>query len=119
LQVSASELTISKIDEDFLNQVIGLLEKNLDNADFDIDSFCRNLGVSSSYLYRKIKNITGLSPNEFIRTYRLKKAAVLIRESSMNVSEIAYQVGFNDALYFSKCFKKQFGTSPSLYFQNN
>jgi signal transduction histidine kinase/ligand-binding sensor domain-containing protein/DNA-binding response OmpR family regulator len=119
LQVSASELTISKIDEDFLNQVISLLEKNLDNADFDIDSFCRNLGVSSSYLYRKIKNITGLSPNEFIRTYRLKKAAVLIRESSMNVSEIAYQVGFNDALYFSKCFKKQFGTSPSLYFQNN
>ncbi len=119
LRISASELTISKIDEDFLNQITGLLEKNLDNSDFDIDSFCRNLGVSSSYLYRKIKNITGLSPNEFIRTYRLRKAAVLFRESKMNVSEIAYHVGFNDPLYFSKCFKKQFGISPSMYFQNN
>jgi signal transduction histidine kinase/ligand-binding sensor domain-containing protein/DNA-binding response OmpR family regulator len=115
VHVSAKELTISKIDEDFMQQIIDLLEKNLDNSGFDIDSFCRNIGVSPSQLYRKIKSITGLSPNEFIRTYRLKKAAVLIRESNLNISEIAYQVGFNDALYFSKCFKKQFGTTPSLY----
>jgi len=92
-----------------------LLENNLDNGGFDIDHFCKNLGVSSSHLYRKIKNITGFSPNEFIRIYRLKKAAVLIKESKMNISEIAYQVGFNDALYFSKCFKKQFGSSPSTF----
>ena len=115
VHVSARELTISKIDEDFMQQIIDLLEKNLDNSGFDIDSFCRNIGVSSSQLYRKIKSITGLSPNEFIRTYRLKKAAVLIQESTLNISEIAYKVGFNDALYFSKCFKKQFGTTPSLY----
>ncbi len=118
VNVSAKELTISKIDEDFMQQIIDLLEKNLDNSGFDIDSFCRNIGVSPSQLYRKIKSITGLSPNEFIRTYRLKKAAVLIRESNLNISEIAYQVGFNDALYFSKCFKKQFGTTPSLYSVN-
>ena len=115
VNVSAKELTISKIDEDFMQQIIDLLEKNLDNSDFDIDSFCKNIGVSPSQLYRKIKSITGLSPNEFIRTYRLKKAAVLIQESNLNISEIAYKVGFNDALYFSKCFKKQFGTTPSLY----
>lgn len=115
VNVSARELTISKIDEDFMQQIIDLLEKNLDNSGFDIESFCKNIGVSSSQLYRKIKSITGLSPNEFIRTYRLKKAAVLIQESNLNISEIAYKVGFNDALYFSKCFKKQFGTTPSLY----
>ncbi len=115
VNVSAKELTISKIDEDFMQQIIDLLEINLDNSGFDIDSFCKNVGVSPSQLYRKIKGITGLSPNEFIRTYRLKKAAVLIRESNLNISEIAYNVGFNDALYFSKCFKKQFGTTPSLY----
>jgi signal transduction histidine kinase/ligand-binding sensor domain-containing protein/DNA-binding response OmpR family regulator len=118
LNVSAKELTISKIDEDFMQQVILLLEKNIDNSEFDIDSFCKNIGVSSSQLYRKIKSITGLSPNEFIRTYRLKKAAHLITESNLNISEIAYKVGFNDALYFSKCFKKQFGTTPSLYSVN-
>lgn len=118
IHVSATELTISKIDEDFLGKVIDLLERNLDNADFDIESFSKNIGVSSSQLYRKIKSITGHSPNEFIRIYRLKKAAVLIKDSNLNISEIAYKVGFNDALYFSKCFKKQFGTAPSMYFVN-
>ena len=113
MKVSAKELTISKIDEDFLNKVVDLIERNLDNADFDIDAFSKNLGVSSSQLYRKIKGITGVSPNEFIRTYRLKEAAKMISETGLSISEIAYKVGFNDALYFSKCFKKQFGTSPS------
>jgi YesN/AraC family two-component response regulator len=115
MTLSAKELTISKIDEDFIQNVVDLIEENIDNSDFDIDSFCKTIGVSSSQLYRKIKNITGLSPNEFIRTYRLKKAAALILETNLNVSEIAYRVGFNDALYFSKCFKKQFGISPSNY----
>lgn len=116
-KISVTELTISGIDEDFLNQVLELLEKNLDNGDFDLEHFCKRLGVSSSHFYRKIKSITGLAPNEFIRTHRLKKAALLMRESEMNVSEIAFHVGFNDALYFSKCFKKQFGISPSHYAQ--
>jgi signal transduction histidine kinase/ligand-binding sensor domain-containing protein/DNA-binding response OmpR family regulator len=119
IHASAKELTISKIDEDFMQNVIYLIEKNIDNADFNMDSFRKNIGVSSSQLYRKIKVISGLSPNEFIRTYRLKKAAILIKESNLNISEIAYKVGFNDALYFSKCFKKQFGTSPSSYAVNS
>ena len=118
LNVTAGELTISKIDEDFMHQVVELLDKNIDNPEFDIEIFSRNIGVSSSQLYRKIKSITGLSPNEFIRTYRLKRAAHLIKESNLNISEIAYKVGFNDALYFSKCFKKQFGTAPSSYSVN-
>ena len=117
-QLSAKELTISKIDEDFIQEVTDLIEMNIDNADFNIDNFSKNIGVSSSQLYRKMKSITGLSPNEFIRTYRLKKAALLIKESNLNISEVAYQVGFNDALYFSKCFKKQFGSTPSLYSKN-
>jgi DNA-binding response OmpR family regulator len=115
INATVKELTISKIDEEFLEKVIGLLDENLDNTEFDIESFCKNTGVSSSQLYRKIKNITGHSPNEFIRIHRLKKAAVLIKTTEFNISEIAYKVGFNDALYFSKCFKKQFGTTPSMY----
>lgn len=114
-KVTSKELTISKIDEDFMNKVIDLLRENLDNANFNIDSFAKNLGLSSSQLYRKIKGIAGVSPNEFIRTYRLREAAKLITETTFNMSEIAYKVGFNDSLYFSKCFKRQFGVAPSKY----
>ncbi len=115
LHISALELTRSKTDEIFLHKVIGLLEDNLDNSELDIETLCKSMAVSSSQLYRKIRSITGLSPNEFIRTYRLKKAAALILEADYNISEVAYKVGFNDALYFSKCFKKHFGYSPSSY----
>jgi signal transduction histidine kinase/ligand-binding sensor domain-containing protein/DNA-binding response OmpR family regulator len=115
ITISTKDLTISKIDEDFLLEVVDIIEKNIDNVEFDIEYFSKNIGVSTSQLYRKIKGISGLSPNEFIRTYRLKKAARMIRETNLNISEIAYKVGFNDALYFSKCFKKQFGSSPSTF----
>ena len=114
-EVAFKELAVSKIDEDFLNHVIELIEKNLDNGAFDMECFAKNLGVSTSQLYRKIKGISGVSPNEFIRTYRLREAAKMIKETALSISEVAYKVGFNDSLYFSKCFKKQFGVSPSKY----
>nr|WP_319512263.1 hybrid sensor histidine kinase/response regulator transcription factor [uncultured Draconibacterium sp.] len=114
-KVSSKELTISKIDEQFMNKVIDLINENLDNANFDIDSFSKSLNVSSSQLYRKIKGIAGVSPNEFIRTYRLREAAKMINETTLTMSEIAYKVGFNDSRYFSKCFKKQFGVVPTKY----
>lgn len=113
--ITSKELTVSKIDEEFLNKVINLINDNLDNGDFDIDSFSKNIGLSSSQLYRKIKGVSGVSPNEFIRTYRLREAAKLITQTNLSMSEIAYKVGFNDSLYFSKCFKKQFGVAPSKY----
>lgn len=113
--LTSKELTISKIDEEFMNKVIDLIENNLDNANFDIDSFSKSLNLSSSQLYRKIKGIAGVSPNEFIRTYRLREAAKMINETTLTMSEIAYKVGFNDSLYFSKCFKKQFGIAPSKF----
>jgi AraC-like DNA-binding protein len=71
------------------------------------------MGISSSKLYRKIKELTNLSPNEFVRTLRLKKSAQLLKGKEYNVSEVSDIVGFNDPLYFSRCFKKQFGFSPS------
>ena len=112
---SVKELTISRPDEEFMDKMIGILEKNLDNPDFDVDSFCKEMSVSASKLYLKIKGISGLSPVEFITTYRLKKAAQLIKESDLSISEIAYKLGFNDPRYFSKRFKKQFGTTPSEF----
>ncbi len=112
---SIKELTISRPDEEFMEKIIEILEKNMDNPDFDIDSFCKEVSVSSSKLYRKIKGISGLSPVEFITNYRLKRASDLLQKTDLSISEIAYKVGFNDPRYFSKRFKKQFGMTPSAF----
>lgn len=108
-----SLLTHSPIDEEFMKKVTGLIDENLSEVDLSTAFLCDNLGVSSSKLYRKIKELTDLAPNEFIRTIRLKKSAELLKTKKYNVSEVTSLVGFNDPLYFSRCFKKQFGFPPS------
>jgi len=106
-------LTHSPIDEELMNKVTNLINENLSEVDFSTDFICKELGVSASKLYRKIKELTDLAPNEFIRTMRLKKSAQLLKTKRYNVSEVTNLVGFNDPLYFSRCFKKQFGFPPS------
>ncbi|MFI1742944.1 hybrid sensor histidine kinase/response regulator transcription factor [Thalassobellus sediminis] len=106
-------LTHSPIDEELMNKVTNLINENLSEVDFSTDFMCKELGVSASKLYRKIKELTDLAPNEFIRTMRLKKSAQLLKTKKYNVSEVTNLVGFNDPLYFSRCFKKQFGFPPS------
>ena len=78
----------------------------------------RELGMSRVHLYKKLMSITGKSPIEFIRVLRLKRAAQLLTDKAQNVSEVAYQVGFNNPKYFSRYFKEEFGVTPSVY-QNN
>ncbi len=111
-------LTHSPIDEDFMAKVTNLINDNLSELDLSTEFLCDKLGVSSSKLYRKIKELTDLAPNEFIRTIRLKKAAQLLKTKKYNVSEVTDLVGFNDPLYFSRCFKKQFGFPPSKLISN-
>ncbi|WNH11178.1 two-component regulator propeller domain-containing protein [Thalassobellus suaedae] len=106
-------LTHSPIDEEFMQKVTTLIDDNLSELDLSTSYLCNELGVSSSKLYRKIKELTDLAPNEFIRTMRLKKSAQLLKTKKYNVSEVTSLVGFNDPLYFSRCFKKQFGFPPS------
>ncbi|PQV48968.1 signal transduction histidine kinase [Jejuia pallidilutea] len=106
-------LVHSPIDKEFMEKVSNLIGKNLSNPDLTTSFLCDKLGVSSSKLYRKIKELTDLSPNEFIRTVRLKKSAQYLKSKKYNVSEVTDLVGFNDPLYFSRCFKKQFGFPPS------
>ncbi|AWW00771.1 hybrid sensor histidine kinase/response regulator [Arcticibacterium luteifluviistationis] len=106
-------LAHSQIDIDLISSIKDLVEKNINNPELTSGLLCKELAMSSSKLYRKIKQLTDLSPNEFIRTVRLKKSAVLLKTKKHNVTEVAEMVGFNDPLYFSRCFKKQFGTAPS------
>lgn len=108
-----SMLTHSPIDEEFMEKITNLINDNLGELDLSTEFLCDKLGVSSSKLYRKIKELTDLAPNEFIRTIRLKKSAELLKTKKYNVSEVTNLVGFNDPLYFSRCFKKQFGFPPS------
>ncbi|WP_238389973.1 hybrid sensor histidine kinase/response regulator transcription factor [Arenibacter aquaticus] len=113
VESKAITLTHSPVDEKFMQKLIKLIEDDLGNMEMSTTYLCQELGMSSSKLYRKIKELTDLAPNEFIRTIRLKKAAQLLGSKKYNVSEVATMVGFNDPLYFSRCFKKQFGYPPS------
>lgn len=108
-----SLLTHSPIDEALMKKIATLIEVNLSKVDLTTSFLCNELGMSSSKLYRKIKELTDLAPNEFIRTVRLKKSAQLLKSKKYNVSEVTSLIGFNDPLYFSRCFKKQFGFPPS------
>jgi DNA-binding response OmpR family regulator len=101
------------LDKEFIAKAMLIIEKELDNADFSINDFCRTLGMSRTSVYNKIKTLTNQGPNDFIRIIRLNKAKELLKSRKYPIGEIAYMVGFSDPKYFSTSFKKQFGVSPS------
>ena len=115
LEISPESITITSLDEKFITKVLDCIEKNIENAEYSIDNLSMDLGISRSRLYPKFQSITGLTPNNFIRSIRLKKAARLLTASQYNISEIAYSVGFNSIKYFNKYFKEEFGTTPTQY----
>jgi DNA-binding response OmpR family regulator/anti-sigma regulatory factor (Ser/Thr protein kinase) len=102
-------------DKEFLDLLNNIIEENMTKPDFTVDSFAKMVGMGRTVFYNKVKGITGYSPNEYIRRIRLKKAADFLVSTDLNVSEVSYKVGINDPFYFSKCFKLQFGKSPSKY----
>lgn len=101
------------MDKEFLNRAMNVLNVEMSNSQFSINDFCRRLGLSRTVLYNKIKTLTGQSPNDFIRAVRLNKAKELLESHQYMISEVADMVGFSDPKYFSVCYKKQFGISPS------
>ncbi|SDK98468.1 Signal transduction histidine kinase [Catalinimonas alkaloidigena] len=115
VKLEPSEIAVTSSDERFLQNAIGVVEKHMGNPDFAVDTFEQEMALSKMQLYRKLKALTNQSPNEFIRTLRLKRAATLLGAQSGTVSEIAYEVGFNNLSYFSKCFKELFDVTPSEY----
>lgn len=115
IEVSPSEITITSLDEKLIQKAIKYVEDNMSRSELSVEELSRELGMSRVHLYKKLLSITGKTPIEFIRTIRLKRAAQLLKQSQLNVSEIAYQVGFNNPKYFSKYFKEEFGVLPSAY----
>ena len=109
------DVAISSIDEQFLERLQKVLDKNLLESSFKIEDFSKAVGMSRMQLHRKLKALTGLSATEFIRSQRLKLAAQLLKKSEINVSQVGYSVGFNDHAYFSKCFKEAYHCTPTEY----
>jgi signal transduction histidine kinase/DNA-binding response OmpR family regulator/Tfp pilus assembly protein PilF len=112
LSVNPSEITTNSVDAEFMKKMLQEVEVNMGNPDFSVDMLCKAVGVSRTTLHKKLKSIVNQSATEFINHIRMKRAAQLIKQKAGNISEIAYDVGYNSLSYFSRQFKKQFGITP-------
>jgi AraC-like DNA-binding protein len=104
---------LTEKEDIFLTKFRDFIEKNLSDSDLGVETIGAELGLSRVQLYRKIKALTGLSPVELLRTARLQKGRQLLERTDKTISEVAYEVGFTAPSYFTKCFKDEFGISPS------
>lgn len=109
------EQHLVKKDIEFLNKIHEIIEQNLNANDFNIDTIAGTIGLSRSSFFKKLKSLTGFAPVDLVREIRLNKAARLIETTSDSITEIAYSVGFRDAGYFGKCFRKKYDMTPKEY----
>ena len=109
------DISPTTIDEKFLKEVIAIIGQHIQDAQLTVDTIADEMKISHDQLYRKIRSLSGMSANQFIRLTRLKKAIAMLQKGSYNVSEVGYQVGFNSPSYFAKCFKDEFGKSPTEF----
>lgn len=115
LDIKASEIQVTSLDEKLIQRAVKTVEDHISDPDFSVEELSREMGMSRVHLYKKLLALTGKTPIEFVRTIRLQRAAQLLEKSQLTVSEVAYQVGFNNPKYFTKYFKDQFQVLPSAY----
>lgn len=114
--VKSEKIATNMLDKKFIEQATQVVEGNMENSEFSVELFSVEMGVGRTVLFQKIKGITGNTPNNFIMNLRLKKAAFfLLNAPEMNISDIAYRLGFGNPQYFNKCFKELFGVAPTQY----
>ncbi len=119
LSIEPDVIEVTSLDKQFMDALHQLLEKNIDNSNLVIDDLAEEMAMSRSVLFKKLKTLSGMSPVEFIKSFRLKRAAQLITDSEYSMTQISYMVGINDSRYFSKCFKTQYGVTPTQYRSKN
>ena len=115
MMLQPSNITLSSPDERFLQKAMKVIEDNISDPDLDIERFASEIGVSRMQLYRKLNALTEMTVKEFIRNIRLKRAAQMLVQKKLNISEVAYAVGFKDLSHFRKCFRQEFGMNASEY----
>ena len=117
-EIHPTEVAVTSLDKKFIERMIRIVEENLSNPLFSVEQLADDLAVSRSQLYRKFTSVLGEKPNEFIRKFRIKRAADLIKQDFGNITDVAYEVGFDNLSYFSKCFKQIYKQSPLEYEKN-
>jgi DNA-binding response OmpR family regulator len=110
-----STIALTKSDEEFIKKLNVLIQENIAESDFNVENMAEHFNMSRASFYRKVKGVLDLTPNEYLRVERLKKAAYLLREEDYKVNEVCYMVGFNSPSYFTKCFQQQFGILPKEF----
>jgi len=114
-----TDITVSSVHQVFLEKVTGIIESHMDDEEFSVEGLANEVGMSRGQLHRKLKALTNQSTSEFIRNFRLQRAAELIKQNAGNIAEIAYEVGFSSQAYFTRCFQEQFNCSPTEYRKRN
>lgn len=115
LAFGIEEMTITSLDEQFISKVVNLIEENISNPDFNVDSIIGKVNMSRSPFFRKIKAITGQTPSEFLRFFKLKRGAQVLLKSGKTIAQVAYEMGYSSPKIFRAHFKKQFRQTPSEY----
>lgn len=109
------DLSVTTLDEKFLRKAMEIISENLQNFDFNVNAFQKEMFMSREHMYRKMKALTGKSPSDLIRDIRLRTAASMLKNNGDNVSEVSLKVGFSNQSYFAKCFKQHYGKTPRQY----
>ncbi|MCB9207342.1 MAG: response regulator [Ignavibacteriales bacterium] len=111
-EINPKEVAVYSVDKKFIEKAINFVEEHLDDEKLSVEEFADNMAMSRTQLYRKFIGVLGVKPNEFIRNYRIKRAAELIKQNFGNIAQVAFEVGFNDPAYFAKCFRKVYKINP-------
>lgn len=117
-EIHPTEVAVTSVDKKFIEQIIKLTDENISKPEFSLERFANELAMSRTQLYRKFNSILGEKPTEFVRKYRIRRSAELMKQNFGNIAQIAYEVGFNNLSYFAKCFKKIYKLSPHVYYKN-
>jgi AraC-like DNA-binding protein len=118
LEDMVDDVNMKSPDEKLLERIMTVINSNLSNMEISIEQIADSVGISRVHLHRKMKELTGQTPHDFIRGIRLKKAAQLLRKGDMSITEVVYACGFGSAASFSTIFKKQYGVAPREYMNN-
>ena len=118
MDIKPSEITITPLDEQFIQNAIKIVEDGMADNAFSVEMLATELCMSRSNLYKKLMAITGLGPTEFIRTIRIKRGRYLLETSQLQITEIAYMVGYSSLKSFSMNFKAEFGVTPSEFLRS-
>ena len=117
-EINPIEIAVTSLDKKFIERMIKIVEENISNTEYDVKQLADDLHVSRTQLYRKFSSVLGEKPKDFVRKYRIKRAADLIKQNYGNITAVSYKVGFDNLSYFTKCFKQVYNQSPHEYEKN-